>query len=159
MKKISIIGLVVLLLDQISKYIIVQTMTLGQSIEVVEGLFSITSHRNQGAAWGMLQGQMSFFFVITGLALVLFYYLYKEMDKDLIWTSIGLGLLIGGTFGNFFDRLFMGEVVDFIDVIIPIIDYDFPIFNVADSALNVGVAIIFVIMFIDTVKEYKNGKA
>ncbi len=159
MKKISIIGLIVLVLDYISKYIVVNFMAEGQSITLIKGFFSLTSHRNQGAAWGMLQGEMIFFYIVTAFALGLFYYLYKEMDSENIFVLLSLGMMIGGTMGNFIDRVFFGEVVDFLDFIIPVFNYNFPIFNIADIGLSLGVTIIIVIMLIDAMKEYRNGKA
>jgi len=158
MKKLSIIGLIVLVLDQLTKYIVMSTMTKGQSIVIIKDFFALTSHRNQGAAWGMFQGRMGFFYVVTAFSLVLFYFLYKELDRKSFFVNLGLGMMIGGTFGNFIDRVTMGEVVDFLDFTIPVINYDFPIFNVADMGLSVGVTILIIIMLFDTIKEYKDGK-
>jgi len=158
MKKITVIALISFIIDRVTKYFVVTKMEVGESIEIVENLLYITSHRNQGAAWGIFQGKMIFFYAVTGFSLYLFYTIYKEISKDTFFTYLGIGLVLGGTFGNFFDRLFFKEVVDFIDCIIPVINYDYPIWNVADASLLVGVAIVMVIMVMDTIKENKNGK-
>lgn len=138
-----LLALVVIIIDQLTKLWVVQNMEIRESITVIENLFYITSHRNPGAAWGILAGQMTFFYIITVIVVgVIVYYMHKYA-KDSMWTGIALGLILGGAIGNFIDRLFYKEVVDFFDVYIG--SYNFPIFNVADSALVVGVAIIFII--------------
>ncbi|MFW5842081.1 MAG: signal peptidase II [Bacillota bacterium] len=126
-----------ILLDQATKWLIVQTMDLGQSEAVIPSLLYITSHRNTGAAWGMFAGQMVFFTIITILALALFVFIGKDIDfKEKRFFSYAIVLLIAGTLGNFIDRVSLGYVIDFIDVYI--FTYDFPIFNVADMCLTIG---------------------
>ena len=67
-------------------------------------------------------------------------------------------ILLGGAIGNFIDRLYLGEVVDFIDVLIPIINYDFPIFNIADAALTIGVVMVMIVLFLEEKREKKTGE-
>ncbi len=127
-------------------------MYYGQSITVIENFLYITSHRNRGAAWGILQGQMWFFYLITVvvvIGLIIYIQKLKKQDK---WFGIALALMLGGAIGNFIDRVVRKEVVDFVNTYI--FTYDFPIFNVADSALVVGV----IIMFIMTLFEGKMKK-
>jgi len=132
--------LLIVLLDQLTKQFIASSMNLRESIEVIKGFFYITSHRNEGAAWGILEGQMIILIFITIIAFALFYYLLKEINfKEKLLYSIAVTLLISGAIGNFIDRLFAGYVVDFLDFII--FGYDFPTFNVADMALVIGVTI------------------
>ena len=115
-------------------------MELHDSIEVIKDFFYISSHQNEGAAWGILQGEMIVFFVITIIAFALFYYLVQEVDfKEKKMYSVAVVLLIAGAIGNFIDRILFGYVVDFLDFII--FGYDFPTFNVADMALVIGVII------------------
>ncbi len=134
---ILISALLLVILDQLTKQYIVHTMELGEKITVIENFFLINSHRNTGGAWGILTGQMMVFYLITLIAFVLFYYLVKEVDfKDKKIYSIAVILLISGAIGNFIDRLLFQEVVDFLDFYI--FGYDFPIFNVADICLVVG---------------------
>ncbi|TYS16354.1 lipoprotein signal peptidase [Rossellomorea vietnamensis] len=148
-----LIALVVVALDQLTKWLVVRNMTEGQSITVIENLFYITSHRNQGAAWGILQGQMWFFYIITiGVIIGIVYYLEKQAKGNKLF-SLSLALLLGGAIGNFIDRLFRKEVVDFLNTYI--FQYDFPIFNIADAALTIGVGMMVITMLLDERREKK----
>lgn len=134
----------VVLLDQWTKWLIVKNMEYGERIAVVDPWFGILSHRNRGAAWGMLEGQMWLFSIVTIAVICAIVYFYHKEAKGKPIFQVGLMLLLGGAIGNFIDRLFRGEVVDFVDVLIPIIQYDFPIFNVADAALTIAVVILMI---------------
>lgn len=131
-------------------------MEIGEKISIWDPWFAILSHRNQGAAWGILEGQMWIFFIVTIIVIagILYFYFKEAKGKPLI--QICLMLLLGGAIGNFIDRLFRGEVVDFISVRIPIINYDFPIFNIADSALTIGVIMLIVAILKEEKKEKVN---
>lgn len=156
MKRISyIIAILALILDQVTKVIVKYNMELHQKITIIEDVFYITSHRNRGAAWGILQNKMVIFYIITVIAIGAFIYFIQTTEDENKFTLIGLGLMLGGAIGNFIDRLFFKEVVDFIDVYIG--TYDFPVFNIADSALNIGVAFIIIDMIIEYIKEKKHG--
>ena len=151
------IAIFCIILDQFTKHIIETKMTLHQSIPVIEGFFSITSHRNTGAAWGIASGELTFFIIITVVALLIYGYLYKDCNfKNLFIYSVALSLIVGGTFGNFIDRVFKdGKVTDFLDFII--FGYDFPIFNVADMCLVIGVFLFgFDILFGKIGKKWKD---
>ncbi|WDW08078.1 signal peptidase II [Priestia aryabhattai] len=147
-----LIALAVILIDQVTKWMIVKEMYYGQSITVIENFLYITSHRNRGAAWGILQGQMWFFYLITVVVVVGLIIYIQKLKKQDKWFGIALALMLGGAIGNFIDRVVRKEVVDFVNTYI--FTYDFPIFNVADSALVVGV----IIMFIMTLFEEKMKK-
>ncbi|KOO40718.1 signal peptidase II [Priestia koreensis] len=147
-----VIALFVIVLDQVSKWIIVKEMEYGQSITIIDNVLYITSHRNQGAAWGILQGKMWFFYLITVLVIIGIIVFLNRLPKREVWLKVALALMLGGAIGNFIDRVIRKEVVDFIHTYI--FSYDFPIFNVADSSLVVGVAI----MFIATIFEGKRKK-
>ncbi|MFW5841844.1 MAG: signal peptidase II [Bacillota bacterium] len=130
-----------IILDQVTKWLIVGLMDLGQSEMVIPSLLYITSHRNTGAAWGMFAGEMVFFSIITVIALGLFIFIGKDIDfKNKKFFSYAIVLLIAGTIGNFIDRISLGYVIDFIDVYI--FSYDFPIFNVADMCLTIGMVFL-----------------
>lgn len=159
MLRYFVVAFFVMLIDQITKWLVVKKMYLGQSIPLIEGFFYLTSHRNAGAAFGILQGQRLFFILITIIVIIgLVYFLAKGNQKPLV--SWALALILGGAIGNFIDRVSTGEVVDFFDVKINLgfFYYDYPIFNVADSALVVGVLIILVDTLIDSLKERKTKK-
>ncbi len=143
----------VILLDQISKWFVVKNMQLGEEITIIEPYLSFLSHRNRGAAWGMLEGQMWLFYIVTAVvAAGIIYYFHKEAKGHKLF-SVSLMLLLGGAIGNFIDRLVSGEVVDFISVLIPVINYDFPIFNIADAALSIGVVTLIIHIIIDEKKN------
>ncbi|NPC92495.1 signal peptidase II [Bacillus sp. WMMC1349] len=146
-----IIALFIIGIDQLTKWLVVSKMEYGESIPVLDHFFFITSHRNTGAAWGILAGQMWFFYIITTAVVIgLMYYIQKHV-KGQILLGIALGLMLGGALGNFIDRIFRHEVVDFIHVVI--VDYHYPIFNIADSSLCVGVLLLFIHMILDGKKK------
>lgn len=148
----------VLILDQWTKWLIVKNVELGERIIVWDPWFAILSHRNRGAAWGMLQGQMWIFTIVTLAVIVgIIYYFHKEA-KGKHFFAVSLMVLLGGALGNFVDRIFRGEVVDFIDVLIPIINYDFPIFNIADAALTISVIMLIFVLLKEDQKEKKKVK-
>ncbi|GAE91713.1 lipoprotein signal peptidase [Gracilibacillus boraciitolerans JCM 21714] len=141
------LALAVIIIDQITKWLIVTNMEIGERVTVIESFFYLTSHRNSGAAWGILQGQMTFFYIITLIVVGFIIFYIQKFAKENALLGTALAFVLGGAIGNFIDRLFRKEVVDFFDVYIG--TYDYPIFNIADSALVVGVIIIFIYTFIE----------
>ncbi|NLY78885.1 MAG: signal peptidase II [Lysinibacillus sp.] len=150
------IAFLIVIIDQISKWFIVKNMEIGERIPLLDTWLGVLSHRNRGAAWGMLQGLMWIFYIVTIVVIIgVIYYFHKEAKNKPLF-AISLMILLGGAIGNFIDRIFRGEVVDFIDVLIPIIRYDFPIFNIADAALTISVImLIFVILKEDQIEKKK----
>ena len=145
----------VILLDQITKWMVVKNMELGERIAIWDPWFGLLSHRNRGAAWGMLEGQMWLFTIVTiGVIIGIIYFYHKEANGKPFF-QVSLMLLLGGAIGNFIDRLYYGEVVDFVDVLIPIIDYHFPIFNIADAALTIAVIMLLIAIIIEDRAEKK----
>jgi len=125
-------ALSVIALDQVSKVLVRANMYLDQSIPD-EGPFRITYTTNTGGAFGIL-GNQGFLIVVTtmiGIAAILLYSRYPLFNRML--AQIALGLLLGGAVGNLIDRIFQGEVTDFIDV------GAWPVFNFADTAITAGV--------------------
>ena len=149
-----IIALMIIILDQITKWFIVKKIELHESIPIIENFFAITSHRNKGAAWGMLQGQMTFFYIVTVIVVIGIIYMLHKHAKENKLLAISLSVILGGAIGNFIDRLFRKEVVDFLDF--TIFSYDFPIFNVADSALTIGVILVIIATFLEE-RKTKEG--
>ena len=143
---IAIVALTIVL-DQVTKYLVASQMTIGQSIPIIDNFLYITSHRNAGAAWGIFQGKMMFFYLITlaVIAVVIVWMTRLDIKKDK-WLMIALALILGGAVGNFIDRVLYQHVIDTY-----ILGYDFPIFNIADSALCIGV----VLMAIDAILDMK----
>ncbi|WP_373895953.1 signal peptidase II [Virgibacillus natechei] len=151
-----IIALVIIAIDQVTKWMVVRTMDLGEQRTIIENFFYLTSHRNSGAAWGILEGKMLIFYIVTAIVVIGIIYYMQTYAKESRGLAIGLSFVLGGAIGNFIDRLFHQEVVDFFDFII--FGYNFPIFNIADSALTVGVIFIIIATIIDETKT-KKGKA
>jgi len=147
-----VIALFIIAIDQISKWLIVKNMELGTSIPIIDNVLYITSHRNRGAAWGILENKMWFFYIITVVFVVFIVFYMKKYAKTDKLLGISLGLILGGAIGNFIDRVFRQEVVDFIHVYI--FSYNYPVFNIADSALCIGVVLII----IQTLLEGKKAK-
>ena len=114
----SIFIVIIIALDQLTKYMIVKSLEIGDSVKVIKNLLYITSHRNEGAAWGILQGKMWLFYIVTIVVLVILIMFFKSEGYGKPLIQFGLSLLIAGSIGNFIDRLFRSEVVDFIDTYI-----------------------------------------
>lgn len=153
--KYYIIALIVILIDQITKKLIVTYLEIGESIPIIENFLYLTSHRNRGAAWGILQGQMWFFYIITSVVIIVVIYYIQKYGRKSPLLGWSLGLLLGGAIGNFIDRLFLKEVVDFVDVYI--FTYNYPIFNVADAALVIGVGLILIQTFLESKQQKENS--
>jgi signal peptidase II len=145
------LALLVILIDQMSKWLIVHNFTLYESRSVIGDFFLITSHRNRGAAFSILQDQKWFFIVITLIVVVgIIWYMQKVQRENKRLLAVSLGFLLGGALGNFIDRALYGEVVDFLQfnfvfsIFGHAVDYTFAIFNLADTAITVGVVLIFI---------------
>lgn len=155
-----VIAIAIIIIDQFSKWLIVTQMVQGESISVIGEFFYLTSHRNRGAAFGILQDQRWFFLIITVIVVIgIFWYLRKMIQENKILMCIALSFLLGGAIGNFIDRVLFGEVVDFLHFRFQFsffgedIDYNFAIFNLADSAIVIGVALIILDMLLEWRKE------
>ncbi|XID92891.1 signal peptidase II [Paenibacillaceae bacterium WGS1546] len=128
----------VFIFDHIVKWLVSTYMTIGQQISVVPGLFGLTSIRNRGAAFGMLEGYRVFFIVVTSAVLVGIIIYLRRLYREKKLYSYGLALILGGALGNFIDRVLRGEVVDMLQVYFA----DFPIFNIADCFLWIGLGVM-----------------
>ena len=157
------IAIFCIILDQFTKYIIETKMTLHQSIPVIEGFFSITSHRNTGAAWGMMSGKQTLFIILTAVMLIGIVFLYVKAPEDKKFTPlrITMAVLAGGAIGNFIDRVSKGYVDDFIDFHL----INFPVFNFADICVCISMfVLVFLIIFkykdddLNFLKFKKNNK-
>ena len=127
------------------------SLGLFHDIPVIEGFFHITYVQNTVMAWSLLSGQQGVLALVAAVAIGLMGW-YLFVKKPDILTGISLALMIGGAAGNLIDRLFLNYVRDFLNFYI--FGYDFPVFNVADMALCIGVFLLL----IATWKEEKNGK-
>jgi|HubBroStandDraft_1064217.scaffolds.fasta_scaffold251108_2 signal peptidase II len=148
------ISLMVLALDQVTKFLVLKNMILNESSPLLPNFIYFTYIQNPGTAFGFMSNLEPFvripFFIAATLAATFIVYMYQRLlSHDRIWTRIALGLVWGGALGNLVDRLLYGKVVDFIEV--RFYDYQwFPyIFNVADSCITVGLTYLlfeFIIM-------------
>ena len=144
-----ILTTILVIIDQITKYLTVQNIELGEVIEFIPNIVSLTYIRNTGAAFSILEGQMWFFYIVTTIVVaVLIYYMYTEARNDR-FLGVLLAVILAGAIGNFIDRLVLQYVVDMIKLEF----IDFAIFNVADSYLTVGV----ILLFIYTIYQERKG--
>lgn len=139
-----IVGVLLLGIDQAVKYLVSSKIGVGEVKEAVPGVISLTNLRNDGAAWSILSGNQVFFYLITVVALVVLFYLLYTQRRHSIYQW-GLILMITGTLGNFIDRIRLKYVVDMFQIDF----FNFPIFNVADVCLTVGVLVLFVAIIRD----------
>ena len=128
-------------------------MQLGQSQEIIDNFFYFTYAHNTGVAWGMLAGHLWLFIIVALISAVLMIIFFKRTREEEILTRFGLVLTFAGMIGNLTDRIVLGYVRDFIDVII--FNYNFPIFNIADVAVVIGVALIIIEIIFE---EHIHGK-
>lgn len=138
-RKIIIFSSLVFLVDQISKFILDKVLPLGKSYQVFDKFFYITKVYNEGVSFSMLTGKRLLIIVISFLIMI-FLFLYMRKFKDNKRNIIAFSLLYGGLFGNLVDRIFRGYVIDFFDFYI--FNYNYPIFNVADAGVFIGVCIL-----------------
>ncbi len=148
--RLALVAGLVLLLDQLSKAVILHVVPLYETIAVVPGFFNITHIHNPGGAFGFLAGQGPFvrhvfFLGMSALAACLIFYFYVKTPPSHPFLAVGFALIMGGAIGNMIDRLRFEKVVDFLDFYIG--SYHWPAFNVADSAISVGMG-VFVYHFL-----------
>ena len=140
-KKIYIIGIIIFIIDQISKCLISTYLKINQSITVIKDFFYIRYINNTGASWGILKDNRILLIVLSIIAIIIIIR-YMNTFKKTKLNMIGFGCLLGGIVGNLCDRLIFCYVKDFLDFII--FNYDFPIFNIADIFIVVGVLLLII---------------
>jgi signal peptidase II len=139
----------IILLDQITKYFIDSSMSVGDSFPVIQGLFNITYVRNPGAAFGIFSKSPEvfrtvFLIVVTSAAMILILY-YIRMNRERgIPLNLALSMIFGGAIGNLIDRIRFGEVIDFLDFYIG--SHHWPAYNLADSAISTGAVLLLLSM-------------
>ena len=150
-KKVYILAIAIFIIDQISKALISTYLNLNESIVVIKDFFYLRYINNTGASWGILSNSRILLIILSLIAIViLIRYMYNFKKNKL--NLVGFGFLLGGILGNLADRLLYGYVKDFLDIII--FNYDFPVFNIADIFIVLGV----IILIISIIRgEDKNG--
>ncbi|MBE9912739.1 lipoprotein signal peptidase [Paenibacillus donghaensis] len=154
-----ILAFIAFLVDQGTKFIIAKNLEIGQEIPVIGNFFLITSSRNRGAAFGILPNQRWFFITITIVVVVaIIWYMQRvRATSSRKLLPLALSLVLGGAIGNFLDRALNGEVVDFL--MFNFGSYTFPIFNIADSCIVVGVGLILLDSLLDMKKTAPESKS
>ncbi|GFP00098.1 signal peptidase II [Lactobacillus helveticus] len=147
------ISLFVVLADQGLKSYIVSHCSVGEVHQIIPGILSFNYLQNDGAAWNILTGQMWLFYGISVIAIgVCLYFLFNKKYKNALF-DVGLALVLGGIIGNFIDRLHLKYVVDMLQL-----DFiNFNIFNIADTAITIGVLIIFIYLIFFADKDDQNA--
>jgi len=142
--KLAVVAGLVVLADQITKVLILEYLPYQHSITVVAGFFDITHIHNPGGAFGLMANMSKtmrtvVFLLASSAAVGLIFYLYVKIPPSYAFLAVGFSLIFGGAIGNLIDRVRLGVVVDFLDVYLG--NYHWPAFNVADSAITVGIFI------------------
>jgi signal peptidase II len=147
-KYLLFLALPLFLLDQLTKWLVLQDIGFGTEIPIIPGFFSLVHVTNTGAAFGMLQGNNAFFIVLAAVALVVVLGLFWQNRPSAnragaglpAITNIALALLLAGIVGNLVDRLWRGQVIDFLHFYHR--QYEFPSFNVADTCISIAAALL-----------------
>ncbi|MDO4702025.1 MAG: signal peptidase II [Erysipelotrichaceae bacterium] len=138
--------------DFLTKHYISTNLKLYETIEVIPNFFDITYVLNDGAAWSILKGQIIFFYIISVIALGVLVFMYLKTYHNDGLSKFGIVLMIGGTIGNFIDRLRFQYVIDFLSFQFG--SYHFPVFNLADSFLVIGVGCLILSMLLKKEGSY-----
>lgn len=154
MISIIILSLIVLSIDQVSKILIANTMDINSSIEVIKNFFYLTYTHNTGAAFSILTGKRLLLILIAIVILIILFNYIKKNKTNNKLEILAFSLIIGGSIGNLIDRIIRGYVVDFLDF--KIFGYNFPIFNLADTFIVIGVILIVIITLTRKEVEHDN---
>lgn len=142
--------------DQLTKYAIIKNIPWShgnptyhfsgenQPIAIIDNFLYIVHITNEGAAWGILSGRTYLLTSIALIALLALWLFRKSLGFEHLWGRFALGIFAGGVVGNLIDRIRFGHVIDFIDVHLPLINYRWPAFNVADCGICIGVGIYII---------------
>ena len=149
------IAIVVVIFDQLTKFLVSQELLVGERINLINNIISLTKAYNTGAAFSILEGKtiiLALFSLLVAIAIILYFALKPiRLPSALI---VAWGLILGGTIGNMLDRLILGYVIDFIKL-----DFiNFPIFNIADISINIGALLIISYSIAQTIQEHRQKK-
>ena len=139
-KLFFLVTIFVIVVDQITKLVVRNTFELKQSLPVIKGFFHLTYTLNTGSGFSLLKDQNTALIWVSILILCIILYYYDKISDNKV-TAISVALIVGGAIGNLIDRLILGGVIDFFDFII------WPVFNIADSAITIGVFILLIYLF------------
>lgn len=151
------LGFAIVVVDQVTKYAVQQTMVMGETQPVIPGFFNLTYIRNTGAVWGFFQHQNHWLIFFSLVVLILIVVFYRWLADGRCVHCIAMGCMIGGISGNLIDRIKMGWVVDFLGFHWSALHW--PSFNFADAAICIGVALYIGSSFWLSMDECRNGKS
>lgn len=141
---------VIIAIDQIIKNLVLNTLAIGQTIPLIDGVFHFTYVRNFGAAFSILQNRQFFLILLTGILMVgILFYLLKNVKHFDRLVVVSLSLIVGGGIGNIIDRLRFGFVVDYLDFRL----IHFPVFNFADCCIVIGAILMLLYVIFFTPKD------
>ena len=143
------ISIIVLIIDQILKLLV---QTFETNVSMIKNLFAISYYQNTGAAWSILEGQQLLLIIISLVMIVIVYSMMFSFEENKL-TNIAFGILFGGIIGNLIDRVLFGYVRDFIAI--TIFGYHFPIFNIADIGIVLGVFLLIIETVKGEIKKWK----
>lgn len=151
-----VIAAAAVFLDQITKFLVVQNISEGASVEGIRGVFRLTYIENKGAAFGILSEHRWVFMILSVIAIAaILFYLWREKPESIL-ARLALGMILGGGIGNMIDRVLRGAVIDFVDV--ELIHFPY-IFNVADAFVCVGCVLLILYLILSEVQSKKKKQA
>ena len=139
-------ALAILVADQATKAVVVSSLAVGEKAELLGDVVQVWHAQNRGAAFSLFQGGTVIFLVVSVLSIGMVAYFYRSFRDRSPWLHLVLGIVLGGTLGNFTDRLRQGYVTDWLSIGIG--DTRWPTFNVADSSVVVGIGILVLYLFL-----------
>lgn len=140
------IGTILVIIDQLIKYIVNNNMLLGQPYPLIEDFLNITYVRNTGIAFGLFKNNNLFMIIVISIILIILLYFYKKEKNKVFTLNIAVTLLVSGAVGNLIDRIYYGFIIDYIDFTF------WPAFNIADSLIVIG-SILLAVYLIFKVEE------
>lgn len=142
MRKIIITTFICILLDQLLKILCLNSLDMGESINIISNFWNITLVSNTGAAFSILSSSTPFLIIVSLITIILIYFFFIKGQNLKTYQTILYGLLLGGIIGNLIDRIIYGAVIDYLDF--NIFGYNFPVFNLADTFIVIGVILIII---------------
>lgn len=136
-----ILGIILIILDQVTKLLITDKLDLGQSMPIIDGILHFTYVRNPGIAFGLFPKMNIIIIVLSIVTIVLLFSIYRKTNSGNLWIKTALIFIASGAVGNLLDRIQYNVVIDFIDFRV------WPVFNLADAFIVIGVVILFIIIF------------
>lgn len=156
-QKIYKITSIILILDQLLKIIVNHSMNLHQEIKVIPKFFSLYYVKNTGAAFSILENNTTLLIILTVIFIILVDKLIKKEEQFSKLATLSLGLVMGGMFGNLIDRIIHHGVIDYLSF--TIFKYNFPVFNLADIGITMGVFLLLISTLKDQISEKKQNES